>query len=106
MHVFESVRVPLCVRPSRQGLTTLDLGCGSGRDVYVMAQLVGPAGTVIGIDMTGEGAEQLSKACQPPTPIPLSMSFSLRHPDEQLAAARHHGEWLWPLISPSRTLAG
>ena len=54
MHVFSSVRVLLCVRPSHQGLTTLDLGCGSGRDVYVMAQLVGSSATVIGIDMTGK----------------------------------------------------
>lgn len=30
----------------------LDLGCGTGRDVYVASQLVGPAGRVIGIDMT------------------------------------------------------
>jgi len=37
----------------------LDLGCGTGRDVYVAAQLVGPRGRVIGIDMT---AEQLDVA--------------------------------------------
>ena len=30
----------------------LDLGCGSGRDVYALAQLVGPAGEVVGVDMT------------------------------------------------------
>jgi len=32
----------------------LDLGCGSGRDVYVLAKLVGPTGRVIGVDMTDE----------------------------------------------------
>ncbi|MFP8904977.1 methyltransferase domain-containing protein [Streptomyces atacamensis] len=47
------------------GLTVLDLGCGSGRDVYVLSQLVGPAGRVIGLDMT----------------------------DEQLAVARRHQGW-------------
>lgn len=36
------------------GATVLDLGCGSGRDCYVLAQLVGPAGRVIGVDMTDE----------------------------------------------------
>jgi SAM-dependent methyltransferase len=36
------------------GMTVLDLGCGSGRDVYMAAQLVGPNGRVIGIDMTDE----------------------------------------------------
>ena len=32
----------------------LDLGSGSGRDVYLMAQLVGQKGEVVGIDMTDE----------------------------------------------------
>jgi SAM-dependent methyltransferase len=32
----------------------LDLGCGSGRDVYALAQLVGPRGEVVGVDMTDE----------------------------------------------------
>ncbi|HMB90043.1 MAG TPA: methyltransferase domain-containing protein, partial [Rhodothermales bacterium] len=36
------------------GCTVLDLGCGSGRDVYVLSQLVGPNGRVIGVDMTEE----------------------------------------------------
>ena len=39
------------------GLTVLDLGCGTGRDVYVASQLVGETGTVIGIDMTEEQLE-------------------------------------------------
>ena len=42
-----------------EGCTVLDLGCGSGRDVYLLSQLVGPSGRVIGIDMTDE---QLSVA--------------------------------------------
>ncbi len=36
------------------GRTVLDLGCGTGRDVYIVAKLVGPEGRVIGIDMTEE----------------------------------------------------
>lgn len=35
-----------------EGLTVLDLGCGSGRDCFVLSKLVGPAGRVIGVDMT------------------------------------------------------
>jgi len=35
-----------------KGCTVVDLGCGSGRDVYVLAQLVGVEGRVIGVDMT------------------------------------------------------
>ncbi len=47
------------------GITVLDLGCGSGRDAYVLSQLVGPKGRVIGVDMT----------------------------EEQLAVARRHQDW-------------
>jgi arsenite methyltransferase len=36
------------------GLNVLDLGCGSGRDVYALAQLVGETGNVVGVDMTEE----------------------------------------------------
>jgi arsenite methyltransferase len=53
------------VPPALDGATVLDLGCGSGRDCFVLARLVGPRGRVIGIDMTGE----------------------------QLAVARRHEEW-------------
>ncbi|MDP2504646.1 methyltransferase domain-containing protein [Oceanobacter sp. 3_MG-2023] len=48
-----------------RGCRILDLGCGAGRDVYALAQLAGPEGEVIGVDMT----------------------------DEQLAVARQHQDW-------------
>ena len=35
-----------------EGKTILDLGCGSGRDVFLLSALVGPSGRVIGVDMT------------------------------------------------------
>ncbi|RMG39165.1 MAG: methyltransferase domain-containing protein [Candidatus Dadabacteria bacterium] len=47
--------IPECL----EGLTVLDLGCGSGRDCFMLSKLVGPNGRVIGIDMT---EEQLSVA--------------------------------------------
>ena len=34
------------------GETVLDLGCGAGTDLLIAAQMVGPRGRVIGIDMT------------------------------------------------------
>jgi SAM-dependent methyltransferase len=37
-----------------EGCRVLDLGSGSGRDVYALAQLVGPTGEVVGVDMTDE----------------------------------------------------
>jgi len=35
-----------------EGARILDLGCGSGRDVYALSALVGPEGEVVGVDMT------------------------------------------------------
>jgi SAM-dependent methyltransferase len=48
-----------------EGLRILDLGSGSGRDCYALAQLVGENGYVLGVDMT----------------------------DEQLAVANKHIDW-------------
>lgn len=48
-----------------EGCTILDLGCGTGRDVYALAQVVGAKGRIIGLDMT----------------------------DEQLAVAEEHKAW-------------
>ena len=42
----------LCIPDGIEGCTVLDLGCGSGRDVYIASQLVGKTGKVIGVDMT------------------------------------------------------
>ena len=47
------------------GRRLLDLGSGSGRDAYLLAQLVGPTGEIVGVDMT----------------------------DEQLATANEHVDW-------------
>lgn len=38
------------IPPLMEGLTVVDLGCGSGRDTYLAAQLVGPNGKVIGVE--------------------------------------------------------
>jgi len=40
--------------PLLEGCRVLDLGSGSGRDVYALAQLVGARGSVVGVDMTDE----------------------------------------------------
>lgn len=42
------------IPPAIEGCRVLDLGCGTGRDVYMASKLVGPTGFVIGIDMTEE----------------------------------------------------
>lgn len=43
------------------GATVVDLGCGTGRDVYVLSQMVGPQGQVIGVDMTPSQLEVAEK---------------------------------------------
>ncbi|HSD92787.1 MAG TPA: methyltransferase domain-containing protein, partial [Methyloceanibacter sp.] len=69
-NVHEEVRAKyygcgIVVPAALRGARVLDLGSGSGRDVYLIAQLVGPEGEVVGVDMT----------------------------DEQLATANRHVEW-------------
>jgi arsenite methyltransferase len=34
------------------GSVVLDLGCGAGTDLLIAAQMIGPAGRAIGVDMT------------------------------------------------------
>ena len=43
--------------PLLEGMTLLDLGCGTGRDVYIASKLVGESGLAIGVDMTAEQIE-------------------------------------------------
>ncbi|XP_067897378.1 arsenite methyltransferase-like [Heterodontus francisci] len=44
-----------------EGCNVLDLGCGSGRDCYILSKLVGPNGHVTGVDMTVELIQLASK---------------------------------------------
>jgi arsenite methyltransferase len=37
--------------PDLEGCTVLDIGCGSGRNAFAAARIVGPKGKVIGVDM-------------------------------------------------------
>ena len=42
------------IPPALDGCTVLELGCGTGRDVFILSNLVGESGRVIGVDMTDE----------------------------------------------------
>lgn len=62
LHPEVSARFYGCGSPlpaALDGMTVLDLGCGSGRDAYLLSKLVGEQGHVIGVDMT---AQQLDVA--------------------------------------------
>lgn len=77
--------VPLAV----EARTVLDLGCGTGRDCYVVSRLAGPDGRVVGVDMT---PEQLTVARRHRdyharrTGLPKSNVEFLEGPMEDLAA--------------------
>jgi len=49
------------IPPLLEGCTVLDLGCGTGRDVYIVSALVGGNGMSIGVDMTDEQLEVARK---------------------------------------------
>jgi SAM-dependent methyltransferase len=45
---------PQAIASLKSGETVLDLGCGAGFDCFLASRSVGPAGHVIGVDMTPE----------------------------------------------------
>jgi len=49
--------IPDCL----DGTKVMDLGCGTGRDVYLLSQFVGEGGSVIGVDMTDEQIDKANK---------------------------------------------
>jgi len=51
---FVGVGNPFGVQRPASGARVLDLGCGSGLDVFVAAVLVGAAGRAVGLDLTPE----------------------------------------------------
>ncbi len=51
---FAGVANPFSLGPLQPGEQVLDLGSGAGTDSLVAAQMVGPTGSVVGIDMTPE----------------------------------------------------
>ncbi|MDH5682360.1 MAG: methyltransferase domain-containing protein, partial [Spirochaetota bacterium] len=61
------------IPPAIEGRVVLDLGCGSGRDVFILSKLVGESGQVIGVDMT---EEQLSVASRHIPSMTERFSFS------------------------------
>jgi arsenite methyltransferase len=49
---FAGVANPWVMGRIEEGATVLDLGCGAGSDLLIAAQMIGPQGRAIGIDMT------------------------------------------------------
>lgn len=55
---------PLAFTSLRQGQVVLDLGSGAGFDCFLASKKVGPAGKVIGLDMTPEMIEKAKQNAQ------------------------------------------
>ena len=51
----------IVIPESLKGLSVLDLGSGSGRDVFAISKLVGESGHVVGVDMTDEQLDVAKK---------------------------------------------
>jgi arsenite methyltransferase len=49
---FAGVANPFALGRIEPGAVVLDLGCGAGTDLLIAAQMVGPEGRAIGVDMT------------------------------------------------------
>jgi len=45
---------PFAMGPLEEGERVVDIGCGAGFDSFIAAEMVGPTGSVVGIDMTPE----------------------------------------------------
>jgi ubiquinone/menaquinone biosynthesis C-methylase UbiE len=54
----------LIIPTTLKGMRVLDLGSGSGRDCYVLSQLVGEDGSVLGVDMTDAQLEVANRHVQ------------------------------------------
>ena len=59
---FAGVANPFALGPLNLGEDVLDVGCGAGMDTLIAAQMVGPTGSVTGIDMTPEMAAKARRS--------------------------------------------
>ena len=61
---FAGVANPFSLGRIDPGATVLDLGCGAGTDLLIAAQMAGPGGGAIGVDMTSSMLERARGSAQ------------------------------------------
>ena len=89
------------------GDRVLDVGCGTGNDVRMLASLVGPTGWVTGIDLskTMIVAHERSRASSLPVSFALGDARSLDFPDNPFDACRCETVLMHLDGSPARAIA-
>jgi ubiquinone/menaquinone biosynthesis C-methylase UbiE len=89
--IAEAKRRSIDLLRLRAGLSVLEVGCGVGHDALRLAAQVGPAGRVVGIDLS---AELITRASQRAAPLGLPVRFevgnaqALGFADDSFDAAR------------------
>jgi arsenite methyltransferase len=61
---FAGIANPIAIGPVHLGETVLDIGCGAGMDLLLLAKRVGPTGEAIGVDMTDLMVERARQSAQ------------------------------------------
>jgi SAM-dependent methyltransferase len=61
---FAGVANPWALGRVQPGQVVLDLGCGAGTDLLIAAQMVGPQGRAIGVDMTPSMLDRARRSAQ------------------------------------------
>ena len=92
---FVGVGNPFALGPIRPGEAVLDLGCGAGFDAFIASQLVGPAGRVVGIDLSPEmlaiAEAELREAKSPQIEFQVAQVEVLPFPDASFDVALSNG---------------
>ena len=61
---FAGIGNPLAIGPIHEGETVLDIGCGAGMDLLLVARRTGAEGQAIGVDMTDAMVERARQSAK------------------------------------------
>jgi len=92
---FAGVANPFTLGRIEPGQVVLDLGCGAGTDLLIAAQMVGPEGRAIGVDMTSSMLERARESAREMglenVELHQSLIESLPLPDESVDVVISNG---------------